>query len=88
MGSVKWEIVSPDDPDQDNGTKLSNYCIAIGPGQVSKISIKPDLLNYSPPNSIHGRGSQVIMVMDSWLACHEIKLSTAEDPPRSGNNAL
>ncbi|GFW25120.1 hypothetical protein TNCV_3156231 [Trichonephila clavipes] len=27
------EIVSPDDPDQDNGTKLLNYCIVIGPGQ-------------------------------------------------------
>ncbi|GFX59954.1 hypothetical protein TNCV_4984651 [Trichonephila clavipes] len=28
-----WEIVTPDDPDQDNGTKLLNYCIDIGPGQ-------------------------------------------------------
>ncbi|GFV22026.1 hypothetical protein TNCV_4527111 [Trichonephila clavipes] len=25
-----WEIVNPDDPDQDNGTKLLNYCIANG----------------------------------------------------------
>ncbi|GFW48385.1 hypothetical protein TNCV_1109481 [Trichonephila clavipes] len=25
----KWEIVDPDDPDQDNGTKLLNYCIVI-----------------------------------------------------------
>ncbi|GFW96032.1 hypothetical protein TNCV_957461 [Trichonephila clavipes] len=33
-GIWKWDIVSPDDPDQDNGTKLLNYCIAIGPGQV------------------------------------------------------
>ncbi|GFU29753.1 hypothetical protein TNCV_4745781 [Trichonephila clavipes] len=30
----KWQIVNPDDPDQDNGTKLLNYCIAIGPSQV------------------------------------------------------
>ncbi|GFT89010.1 hypothetical protein TNCV_3084481 [Trichonephila clavipes] len=29
----KWEIVSPDDSDQDNGTKFLNYCIVIGPGQ-------------------------------------------------------
>ncbi|GFY01254.1 hypothetical protein TNCV_5077211 [Trichonephila clavipes] len=29
----KWEIVNPDDPDEDNGTKLLNYCIVIGPGQ-------------------------------------------------------
>ncbi|GFX91542.1 guanine nucleotide-binding protein G(o) subunit alpha [Trichonephila clavipes] len=26
-----WEIVIPDDLDQGNGTKLLNYCIAIGP---------------------------------------------------------
>ncbi|GFW80486.1 hypothetical protein TNCV_2415881 [Trichonephila clavipes] len=32
------KIVNPDDPDQDNGTKLLNYCIVIGPGQVCKIS--------------------------------------------------
>ncbi|GFW12879.1 uncharacterized protein TNCV_3328121 [Trichonephila clavipes] len=25
----KWEIVNSDDPDQDNGTKLLNYCIVI-----------------------------------------------------------
>ncbi|GFX21000.1 hypothetical protein TNCV_2044761 [Trichonephila clavipes] len=25
------EIVNPDDPDQDNGTKLLNYCIVISP---------------------------------------------------------
>ncbi|GFX73752.1 hypothetical protein TNCV_4290681 [Trichonephila clavipes] len=37
-GIWKWEIVSPDDPDQDNRTELLNYCIVIGPGQVSKIS--------------------------------------------------
>ncbi|GFU71972.1 hypothetical protein TNCV_2999551 [Trichonephila clavipes] len=30
----KWEIVNPDDPDQDNGTKLLNYCSVINPGQV------------------------------------------------------
>ncbi|GFT30493.1 uncharacterized protein TNCV_2377751 [Trichonephila clavipes] len=32
-GIRKWEIVNPDDPDQNNGTKLLNYCIVIGPGQ-------------------------------------------------------
>ncbi|GFW08658.1 hypothetical protein TNCV_2776791 [Trichonephila clavipes] len=37
-GIRKWQIVNPDDPDQDNGTKLLNYCIVIGPGQVYKIS--------------------------------------------------
>ncbi|GFS90486.1 hypothetical protein TNCV_4096951 [Trichonephila clavipes] len=36
-GIRKWEIVNPDDPDQDNGAKLLNYCIVIGPGQVSKV---------------------------------------------------
>ncbi|GFT99585.1 transposable element Tcb2 transposase [Trichonephila clavipes] len=25
----EWEIVNPDDPDQDNGTQLLNYCIVI-----------------------------------------------------------
>ncbi|GFS78796.1 hypothetical protein TNCV_3149301 [Trichonephila clavipes] len=37
-GIWKEEIVNPDDPDQDNGTKLLNYCNVRGPGQVSKIS--------------------------------------------------
>ncbi|GFX68010.1 transposable element Tcb2 transposase [Trichonephila clavipes] len=37
-GILKWKIVSSDDPDQDNGTKLSNYCTVIGSGQMSKIS--------------------------------------------------
>ncbi|GFX38189.1 hypothetical protein TNCV_3837881 [Trichonephila clavipes] len=32
----KWEIANPDDLDQDDGTKSFNYCIVIGPGQVSK----------------------------------------------------
>ncbi|GFX51864.1 hypothetical protein TNCV_3062821 [Trichonephila clavipes] len=31
------EIVNPDDPNQNNGTKLLNYCIVIGPGQVAAI---------------------------------------------------
>ncbi|GFW48474.1 hypothetical protein TNCV_1110331 [Trichonephila clavipes] len=35
-GIGKWEIVNADD--QESGTKLLNYCIAIGPGQESKIS--------------------------------------------------
>ncbi|GFU10972.1 hypothetical protein TNCV_2934571 [Trichonephila clavipes] len=26
---------SSDDPDQDNGTKLLNYCIVIGPGRIN-----------------------------------------------------
>ncbi|GFT51750.1 hypothetical protein TNCV_4440501 [Trichonephila clavipes] len=34
----KWKIVTPDDPDQDNGTILLNYLIAIVPGQMIKIS--------------------------------------------------
>ncbi|GFS66524.1 uncharacterized protein TNCV_3857341 [Trichonephila clavipes] len=29
---LKWEIVNSDHPDQDNGTKLLNYCIVVGPG--------------------------------------------------------
>ncbi|GFW62285.1 hypothetical protein TNCV_912971 [Trichonephila clavipes] len=32
-GIEKWEIVNTDYPDQDNGTKLLNYCIVFGPGQ-------------------------------------------------------
>ncbi|GFY02862.1 hypothetical protein TNCV_3507421 [Trichonephila clavipes] len=32
-GTWKREMVNPDNPDQDNGTKLLNYFIAIGPGQ-------------------------------------------------------
>ncbi|GFU99187.1 hypothetical protein TNCV_1229011 [Trichonephila clavipes] len=35
-GILKWEIVNPDDSNQNNGTKLLSYCIVIGPGhQVS-----------------------------------------------------
>ncbi|GFX39955.1 hypothetical protein TNCV_2647181 [Trichonephila clavipes] len=45
-GIRKWKIVSPDDPDQDNGTKLLNYCIVIGPGQGSKIWNSSDLLKW------------------------------------------
>ncbi|GFV18216.1 uncharacterized protein TNCV_170191 [Trichonephila clavipes] len=37
-GVLKWEIVSPNYPDQDNGTKLLNYSIVIVPGQGSTIS--------------------------------------------------
>ncbi|GFX61513.1 hypothetical protein TNCV_1031021 [Trichonephila clavipes] len=33
-----WISVSPDDSDQDNGTKLLYYFIAIGPGRNSKTS--------------------------------------------------
>ncbi|GFX81306.1 integrase catalytic domain-containing protein [Trichonephila clavipes] len=33
-GIIKWEIVNPDDLDQDNGAKLLNYCIANGFGQA------------------------------------------------------
>ncbi|GFV48174.1 hypothetical protein TNCV_3554531 [Trichonephila clavipes] len=34
MGSENvWEIISPDDLDQDNKPKLLNYCIVISPGQ-------------------------------------------------------
>ncbi|GFU52608.1 hypothetical protein TNCV_5015891 [Trichonephila clavipes] len=40
----KWEIVNPDDPDQWG--KLLSFCIVIGPGQVSKISNKSDLLKW------------------------------------------
>ncbi|GFX63975.1 hypothetical protein TNCV_41511 [Trichonephila clavipes] len=32
--NLKMEIVSPDDPDTDNGTKSLNYCIVIGPEQI------------------------------------------------------
>ncbi|GFV53215.1 uncharacterized protein TNCV_1065741 [Trichonephila clavipes] len=44
-GIWKGEMVNPDDPDQDNGTKLLNYCIVIGPSQfniqgVSKLNDK------------------------------------------------
>ncbi|GFV40440.1 uncharacterized protein TNCV_4493971 [Trichonephila clavipes] len=34
---LKWKFVNPDDPDQNNGTKLLNYCIVIGPGQMMMI---------------------------------------------------
>ncbi|GFT53124.1 hypothetical protein TNCV_4232541 [Trichonephila clavipes] len=34
-GISKWEIISPDYPDQNNGIKLSNYCIVISPVQES-----------------------------------------------------
>ncbi|GFU20704.1 hypothetical protein TNCV_3176421 [Trichonephila clavipes] len=33
MRSEKGEIINPDDPDQDNGIRLLNYCIVICPGQ-------------------------------------------------------
>ncbi|GFT31714.1 transposable element Tcb1 transposase [Trichonephila clavipes] len=39
-------IVDPDDPDKSNETKLLNYCIVIGPGQVCKISNSSDLLKW------------------------------------------
>ncbi|GFX53041.1 hypothetical protein TNCV_1655001 [Trichonephila clavipes] len=35
-----------------------------------------------------GRGSQVVKVMDSCLACHEFKPSTAEDPPCRGGRCI
>ncbi|GFU77571.1 hypothetical protein TNCV_3499431 [Trichonephila clavipes] len=31
-----------------------------------------------------GRGSFVVKVTDSWLACHEFEPSTTEDPPCRG----
>ncbi|GFW33515.1 hypothetical protein TNCV_2210501 [Trichonephila clavipes] len=30
---LRKEMINPDDPDQENETKLLNYCIAIGPRQ-------------------------------------------------------
>ncbi|GFV34494.1 hypothetical protein TNCV_467081 [Trichonephila clavipes] len=33
MGSENEKIVSPDDPDQDNGAKLLNYFIVLDTGQ-------------------------------------------------------
>ncbi|GFV87860.1 hypothetical protein TNCV_781421 [Trichonephila clavipes] len=35
----EWEIVNPDDTDQDNETKLLNYCIAIGPVQAPALGV-------------------------------------------------
>ncbi|GFS59920.1 hypothetical protein TNCV_3957191 [Trichonephila clavipes] len=67
------EIVSPDDPDQDNGTQLLNYCFVIGPGQSSLTSRRAC-----------GRDNRVIKVTDSWPACHEFEPSTAEDTPCKG----
>ncbi|GFV11950.1 hypothetical protein TNCV_3181811 [Trichonephila clavipes] len=32
----KWKIVNPDGPDQDNGTKLLNYCIVIDSSQANE----------------------------------------------------
>ncbi|GFV08874.1 hypothetical protein TNCV_3821171 [Trichonephila clavipes] len=53
MGSVNvWEIISPDDPDHENGTKLFNSCIVIGPGHavimffVSRSSAKHPGVSY------------------------------------------
>ncbi|GFW74795.1 transposable element Tcb2 transposase [Trichonephila clavipes] len=44
-GVLKWKIVNPDYPNQDNGTKILSYCIVIGPEQVSKFSNYSNLLN-------------------------------------------
>ncbi|GFV99549.1 hypothetical protein TNCV_5079131 [Trichonephila clavipes] len=37
------------------------------------------------PLKTHGRVSLGVNVMDSWLMCHEFKLSTAEEPPCRGS---
>ncbi|GFW18748.1 hypothetical protein TNCV_1370021 [Trichonephila clavipes] len=39
-GIRKWEIINPDDPDQDNEAKLIKRCIVIGPGQEVSIFMK------------------------------------------------
>ncbi|GFU48369.1 hypothetical protein TNCV_3342601 [Trichonephila clavipes] len=46
-----WEIVIPDDPDQDNVSKLLNYCIVIGPGQNAEEKTLP-----SPSNDQENEG--------------------------------
>ncbi|GFU72954.1 transposable element Tcb2 transposase [Trichonephila clavipes] len=33
----KWEIINPDDPVQDSGIKLLNYCIVISPGHIEEV---------------------------------------------------
>ncbi|GFT73458.1 hypothetical protein TNCV_4020961 [Trichonephila clavipes] len=33
------------------------------------------------------RGSLVVKVTDSWLACHEFEFNTTEDPPCRGDDA-
>ncbi|GFS54400.1 hypothetical protein TNCV_4808921 [Trichonephila clavipes] len=42
-----WEIVSPDDPDKGNGTKLLNYCIVLYPGQLRVASSNEYATNFA-----------------------------------------
>ncbi|GFU22481.1 hypothetical protein TNCV_1303951 [Trichonephila clavipes] len=37
-------MVNPDDPNQDNGTKLLNYCIVIDSGEVTLTTSSPDMM--------------------------------------------
>ncbi|GFX17184.1 hypothetical protein TNCV_2857071 [Trichonephila clavipes] len=36
--------------------------------------------------SLGGRGSLMVKVTDLWLACHELELSAAKDPPCRGGH--
>ncbi|GFV83290.1 leucine-rich repeat-containing G-protein coupled receptor 6 [Trichonephila clavipes] len=39
-------------------------------------------------NRLEGRGSRVVKITDSWLACPEFEPGTAEDPPIFSNNLI
>ncbi|GFT56654.1 hypothetical protein TNCV_1836271 [Trichonephila clavipes] len=51
-------IVSPDDLDQDNGTKLLNYCIVIGSGKETL----PTTQSSAPYLE-----TSILLVLLSWL---------------------
>ncbi|GFY34956.1 hypothetical protein TNCV_155291 [Trichonephila clavipes] len=91
----KWEIVNPNDPDQDNGTKLL-YChrsLTTNNNHRSKfqgtqVEVKRVLLTSHCRTTREliatdrGRGSLVVKETDSWPACHKFEPSTADNPPR------
>ncbi|GFX00144.1 transposable element Tcb1 transposase [Trichonephila clavipes] len=70
-GIRKWEIISTDDSDQDNGTKLLNYKIVIGPGQTN-IKYRRDRREWATEHVKWGRNewSNVLFSEESRFSVH------------------
>ncbi|GFV74810.1 hypothetical protein TNCV_1040481 [Trichonephila clavipes] len=65
-GIKKWGIDNPRDPDQDNGTKLLNYCTVTGPGHVQWLSDSVSRFHTTGPGSIPGLG-KVDSALLQWV---------------------
>ncbi|GFY17776.1 hypothetical protein TNCV_1075111 [Trichonephila clavipes] len=76
-GILKGEFVNPGDFDQDNGTKLLNYCISIGPEQVTDYVRNRDFNPLMVMNELSSQSS-------SASECAQTNSARVQDFDRNG----